>query len=127
MKNLIDKLVALLMPQFAAAGPNLEPYRFVRVNAGGGSQLATDEVILIQNLQNGSYQGETPTGAINGVNTAFTLSAAPSPASSLFLFLDGQRLDPGGVDFTLAGANITMTFAPQTDSKLRAYYLRDAV
>lgn len=125
MKNLIDNLIALFIPQLAAVGPSLEPYRFVRVPSGG-SQLASDEVILIQNLQNGSYQSETPGGSVNGSNTAFTLAAAPSPAASLFLFLNGARLEGGGVDYTLSSANLTMTYAPQTGDILRAYYLRDA-
>lgn len=98
------------------------------------NQLASDEVILIQNLQAGNYQSETPGGTINGVNIAFTLSIAPSPASSLFLFLNGARLHAGGADFTLAGLNITMTYPPgvgdpaeDANVRLVAYYLRDAV
>lgn len=97
--------------------------------AGG---LDPSEVILIQNLQAGNYQSETPSGTINGVNVTFTLSAAPSPASSLFLFLNGSRLAPGGADFTLSGSTITFTFAPGTGVpeedalvKMAAYYLRD--
>lgn len=55
---------------------------------------------------------ETPGGTINGSNTAFTLAFAPSPAASLQLFLNGQLLKPGGVDYTLSGLNITMVTAP---------------
>lgn len=96
----------------------------VRVPAGG--QLDSAEVILIQNLQAGNYQSETPAGTVNGVNVTFTLAAAPSPASSLFFFLNGVRLKAGGGDFTLASATVTMNFAPQTGDVLAAYYLRDS-
>ena len=97
----------------------------------GGSQLTAEEVILIQNLQSGNFQDETPGGVINGVNQVFTLAAAPSPAESLVLFLNGSRLQVG-VDYTLSGTTITFTFAPGVGDPaqdatyiLRAYYLRD--
>ena len=97
----------------------------VRVSVSG-SQLASDEVVMIQNLQNGSYQSETPTGTINGVNTVFTLSAAPSPAASLKVFLNGAFQTGGGEDYTLVTDTITFVSAPDSQSVLRAYYLRDA-
>lgn len=88
-------------------------------------QLDSAEVILIQNLQAGNYQSVTPTGTIDGVNTAFTLSAAPVPASTLFVFLNGAYQTAGGVDFTLSGSTITFLFAPPSGAVLRAYFLRD--
>lgn len=90
-----------------------------------GTQLDISEVILIQNLQAGNYQSETPAGTIDGANTSFTLAAAPSPASSLFLFANGSRLAAAGVDFTLTGAAISFNFPPQPGTILAAYYLRD--
>lgn len=50
-------------------------------------------------------------GAIDGSNATFTLSHAPSPSSSLQLFLNGT-LQRQGVDYTLSGATITYTTAP---------------
>lgn len=50
--------------------------------------------------------GEVPSGTKDGVNTAFTLTAAPDPAASLELIFNGYVLTPA-VGFTLAGANIT--------------------
>ena len=49
---------------------------------------------------------ETPTGTIDGMNTAFTLVFAPSPAGSLILFRNGLLQKPG-VDYNLAGNVIT--------------------
>ena len=65
---------------------------------------------------------ETPGGAINSSNTAFTLAFAPSPAGSLELFYNGLLQKSGGVDFTLAGLNITFASAPVTGSTLLAWY-----
>ena len=88
--------------------------------------MDANEVILVQNLQAGNYQGEVPGGAVNDVNTTFTLAAAPSPAASLFLFSNGSLLKAGaGEDYTLSGSTLTMAFAPQTGTKLIAFYLRD--
>jgi hypothetical protein len=57
-----------------------------------------------------------------GSGTAFTLAHSPSPAASLILVQAGVVLDPGGVDYTLAGAAITMVNAvPSTDTLLAWY------
>jgi hypothetical protein len=64
---------------------------------------------------------ETPTGTINGVNTTFTLGHTPS-GTSLMLFKNGQKLEPGGADFSLSTATITMTAAPKTGDILTASY-----
>lgn len=66
--------------------------------------------------------GETPTGAVDGVNTTYTLAHAPSPAASLDLFQNGVSQVPGGTDFTLAGSTITMAVAPLTGDVLLAFY-----
>ncbi len=67
---------------------------------------------------------ETPTGAVNSTNTAFTVAFAPA-VSSLELFLNGQLLEPGtGNDYTITGAAITTLFVPTTGDKLRAYYTK---
>lgn len=97
---------------------------FTRPSEAG--QLGADEVILVQNLQAGNYLSEVPTGTVNGVNAAFTLAAAPSPASSLFVFLNGALQKSGGEDYTLSSATITFASAPPSGSLMVAYYLRDA-
>jgi hypothetical protein len=70
---------------------------------------------------------ETPTGTIDGSNTAFTLAFAPSPAASLILVQSsgaggGSVLKAGGVDFTLSGTSLTMTNPPPTGDSLLAWY-----
>lgn len=65
---------------------------------------------------------ETPSGTVNGVNTTFTLANTPSPATSLQLYRDGQLLTPGGVDYTLATATITMVYPPATNTVLTCWY-----
>jgi len=66
---------------------------------------------------------ETPSGAINGTNTAFTL--ANGSAYGLALFLNGQLMEPGtGNDYTVSGNAITMLFAPLAGDKLRASYFK---
>jgi hypothetical protein len=52
---------------------------------------------------------EVPSGALDGVNKAFTLSVAPD--SSLKLFKNGLLQAPGK-DYTFSGSNITYTTAP---------------
>jgi hypothetical protein len=54
----------------------------------------------------GFVDQETPTGAINGVNAAFTLSQTPSPSASLTVFLNGV-LQTSGVDYTASGTTVT--------------------
>jgi hypothetical protein len=66
---------------------------------------------------------EAPGGAINGTNTTFILSFAPSPVDSLILFRNGL-LQTHGVDFALAG-NVVTFFAgsiPQPGDQLTASY-----
>lgn len=59
------------------------------------------------------------TGAIDGVNTAFTMTNTPSNA--LFLcFLNG--LLQGSNDFSLSGSTVTFIIAPFTGDTLQFFY-----
>ena len=65
---------------------------------------------------------QAPSGAINGVNASFTLSMAPSPATSLAVYRNGLRLS-SGVDYTLSGSTITFSpVVPQTGDILLCSY-----
>ena len=67
---------------------------------------------------------ETPTGTINGSNTAFTLANTPV-AGTEQVFLNGLLLEPGaGNDYTIATNTITMLTAPIAGDKLRVNYLK---
>lgn len=65
---------------------------------------------------------ETPSGSINGSNTAFGLANTPLSGTEE-VFLNGILLDPGsGNDYTISGATITMQYAPATGDKIRVSY-----
>lgn len=66
-------------------------------------------------------QQETPSGTINGSNTAFTLAFTPVTTTSLEVYLDGLLLLQT-TDYTLSTATITMTTAPALGQTLRAVY-----
>lgn len=67
--------------------------------------------------------GETPAGAANGSNAAFTLSQVPNPPASLLLYRNGM-LQKRGLDFNLSGQVITFVPAalPQPGDILIASY-----
>ena len=64
---------------------------------------------------------ETPTGDIDGVNTEFVIKNIPSPATSLKVFKDGQRMKLA-TDYTFSGQTITFLDAPLTDSIITCDY-----
>jgi len=64
---------------------------------------------------------ETPSGTVNGSNTTFTTTYAPSSAANLELYQDGLLL-VNGTDYTLSSSTITMTTAPATGQTLTAKY-----
>lgn len=63
---------------------------------------------------------ETPTGAVNGSNTSFTL--VNSPKAGTLIVYEGSRRLILTTDFTLSGSTITMTYAPPTGSYIRCDY-----
>lgn len=65
---------------------------------------------------------ETPSGTINGSNTAFTLSQTPFENETIMLFLDGLLLKQG-TDYTVSGTSITMTTAPALAQEMRVQYI----
>ena len=89
-----------------------------------GGLLSADQALVIQAITSGTYfyYNETPTGAIDGVNTVFTLANNPNPDSSLEVILNGQILTAGG-DYTLSGTTITFANAPLEGSILRVNYV----
>jgi hypothetical protein len=67
--------------------------------------------------------GETPAGAIDGVNKQFTIQSAPSPVASLHLFRNGMLLRQG-FGYTISGSVITMNdeSTPVPGDELQAWY-----
>lgn len=67
---------------------------------------------------------ETPTGAVNGSNTTYTLANTPVTGSE-HVYLNGILQEPGaGNDYTISGATITYLTAPVTGDKIRVSYRR---
>lgn len=66
---------------------------------------------------------ETPSGTINGSNTAFTLAQTPLENDSVELYQDGLKLTYT-TDYTISGTSITMVTAPVVGQSLRANYIR---
>lgn len=67
---------------------------------------------------------ETPSGTINGSNTAFTLANTPVSGTE-HVYLNGILQDAGaGNDYTISTNTITMLTAPATGDKLRVSYLK---
>jgi hypothetical protein len=67
---------------------------------------------------------EVPTGAINGVNTAFTLASSPV-AGTEHVYLNGILQNEGGSnDYTISGANITFNSAPLAGDVLLVSYVK---
>ncbi len=102
-----------------------------RGNSQASSPQASNKPILVsfsgsEPLTNDNFvDNETPTGTINGVNDTFTLSATPSPAASLNLYVNGMRQVAGvSADFVLTGASIVFNAAsiPANGSNIRACY-----
>ena len=64
--------------------------------------------------------GETPSGAVNGTNTAYTTAGTPSSGTDA-AYLQGIRLTRG-IDYTLSGNTWNLTVAPATGDTLRMDY-----
>ena len=95
--------------------------------ANSGGTLGTTAIVFSADAANGLTTAnfvskEVPTGAINGVNTAFTMANTPLIGTEE-VFLNGVLQESGaGNDYTISGASITMLFAPLTGEKLRITY-----
>lgn len=95
------------------------------LSPSSGDELTPTEELTVQAIAGGTYfvENEIPTGTINGSNTAFTLAAAPSPTSSLEVFLQGQR-QKLTTEWSVSGTTLTMVTAPETGQVLTVNYRR---
>jgi hypothetical protein len=65
---------------------------------------------------------ETPSGTVNGSNTAFTTAHTPMSGSEE-VYLNGLQQDAGGgADYTISGTTITFNTAPLSGDKVRVSY-----
>lgn len=98
------------------------------VTPGTYNGITVDAYGRITGAVSGSYldatrfiKRETPTGAVNGVNTVFTLANTPITGKEE-VFFNGVLQDSGD-DYTISGNTITMAIAPETGKKLRVSYI----
>lgn len=96
--------------------------------ANAGGTLGTTSITWTQiptaaGLSSSNFvDKETPSGTINGSNTAFTLANTPI-AGSEHIYLNGLLQEVGaGNDYTISGANITMLTAPLTGERIKCSY-----
>lgn len=75
---------------------------------------------IVDSLGNGGVSGETPSGTVNGSNTAFTLAATPA-TGSVKVYLNGLR-QTLTTDYTVSGSTITFVTAPLTGDIIRVDY-----
>ena len=94
-----------------AAGP---PANCVHVDGTSGSCSGGSLGVFVD--------GETPSGAINGSNTQFTLANTPIASSSVSVWRNGLFQSPG-VDFSVSGSTIAFLLTPpQTGDVVLASY-----
>ena len=69
-------------------------------------------------------KGETPTGALNGVNLTFTLANTPK-AGTVDVYVNGILQDSGaGNDYEISGNTVTLTYALAAADKIRVAYFK---
>jgi hypothetical protein len=69
------------------------------------------------------WEGEIPSGTINGSNTVFTLAQTPLEGESVDVYLDGLKQIPT-TDYSISGTTITFVTAPVAGQNLRVDYIR---
>lgn len=69
------------------------------------------------------FEQEVPSGAVNGSNTAFTLSGTPIFDKAVFVFANGV-LQRQATDYTISGSSITFNSAPLSGVNLYAVYFK---
>lgn len=96
--------------------------------ANGSAPSAGDRLLASYRVTTGTtnvnfVDGETPTGALDGINLTFTLLRNPVPASSLQVYRNGV-LQKAGVDYDVSVNVITFRYesGPQPNDILQAFY-----
>lgn len=81
-------------------------------------QIPTSAGLITSNF----VVGETPSGALNGSNTTYTLAYTPTSGSEE-VYINGILQESGsGNDYTISGATITALTAPLSTDKIRVAY-----
>ena len=86
------------------------------VNFTGATVTQSPDGVTTVAISAGGLNPQTPSGTINGSNVTFTITGSLNA-----LFVNGQFMSPGGVDYTLSGTTITFVTAPPTGSTIYAF------
>lgn len=103
------------------AGDKNSNYAWQKSMALAQGQILSLLTTIASGLASGSWVKEIPSGAINGVNTVFTLQNIPIVGSDM-VFLSGQLQAGGGIDYTLSGNTITFNIPPNIGEQLFVFY-----
>lgn len=111
-------------------GPGYAPSRAVFANASGALEAIVGSLSDCVRVDGTSgpcaanyVDDETPAGAIDGINTAFSIASEPYPLTSLRVYRNGL-LQRAGVDYNASGTTIIFTSVsiPQTGDALMTTY-----
>ena len=75
---------------------------------------------IIDGLSSTTIIEETPSGAINGANSTFTLAYEPISKDAVFISVNGINRE----DFSISNKTITFDFAPSTGSLVSVTYFK---
>jgi len=90
-----------------------------------GGSLSAAEALMVQKMNLGTYfyENEVPSGTVNGSNAVFTTAHTVNPTTSAEVYVNGQFMKPGGVDYTFSSTNtITFVTPPPTNSIILVNY-----
>lgn len=86
------------------------------INTKGIPCMSIADVLKYSNIKNGTIRNEV----VAGSGTTFTLAVVPQIGTEQ-IFVDGQRLTGGGVDYTISGAVITLVTTTSAGTMLADY------
>jgi hypothetical protein len=131
--TLLATSVVLAQDPVVLRGPAYAPNRVAVTNPGGFLETVTGDPGDYVRVDGTSgpcascadifVDGEQLTGALDGANSVFGITATPTPPSSLLLFRNGL-LQKAGSDYTVSGQVVTFSQGaiPQAGDTLLAYY-----
>ena len=67
---------------------------------------------------------ETPAGAVNGTNKAFTMTETPLENDAVLVFVNGLLREQGS-DYSISGKVITFVTAPAVAQKVTVQYVQN--
>jgi hypothetical protein len=120
---------------FTKSGNTLGQLRRGTLGTGIKGHGSGTEVVDASGTQTIPYADTVYTNTFTGdgvTKTPFTLSQTPSSASELDIFIGGQRLlltseDGSTINYSVAGANVTLSTAPASGTQLKVLHKKGQV